>query len=429
MNPVEFPTLEAIRKSQLTQLRALFVELKQGNRFYQQKIGPDAFELPLTDLDEFLTHIPLTTKSELAENQHTHPPFGTNLTYPLERYTRFSQTSATTGAPMRWLDTPDSWAWMVNNWRQVYKAAGVGSGDRIYFAFSFGPFIGFWLAFEAGIDMGCLCLPGGGLSSLGRIRAILDDRATVLCCTPTYALRLAGVAADEGVDLDAACIKTIIVAGEPGGSVPAVNDVMQRYWPKARLFDHHGMTEVGPVSYECPERPGSLVVIESSYLAEIVDPKTLRPVAPGDVGELVLTTLGRLGAPVFRYRTGDLVREDTRLAAECGRHEMALEGGILGRADDMVVVRSVNIYPSAIDAVLRSFAEIAEYRVEISQQGSMTELQILAEPVPNCRDRQSLSDRIENKLRNAFQLRIPVSLCTAGSLPRFEMKSRRWVRK
>src|SRR5206468_2913839 len=118
-----------------------------------------------------------TTKQELVDDQSAHPPYGSNLTFPLDRYTRFSQTSATTGTPLRWLDTTESWDWMVQNWTKVYEAAGVARGDRVYFAFGFGPFIGFWLAFEAAARIGGLCIPGGGLSSAARVRAIIENEA------------------------------------------------------------------------------------------------------------------------------------------------------------------------------------------------------------------------------------------------------------
>jgi len=220
----------------------------------------------------------------------------------------------------------------------------------------------------------------------------------------------------------------VIVAGESGGSVPAVRQTLERRWRGAEVFDHHGMTEVGPVSYQCPERPGTLMVIESSYLAEIVDPASGLHVAPGDTGELVLTTLGRLGSPLIRYRTGDLVQEDLEIAERFGRHELALKGGILGRLDDMVLVRGVNVYPGAIEDAIRSFAEVAEYRCEIRRTGAMAELNILIEPSTECSDGDGLARRIEARLRCCFNLRVPVAVCAAGELPRFEMKAHRWVK-
>ncbi|MCB0316926.1 MAG: phenylacetate--CoA ligase family protein, partial [Calditrichaeota bacterium] len=210
---------------------------------------------------EFSSALPFTTKQELAADQHRHPPYGSNLTFELSRYTRFHQTSATSGDPIRWLDTSESWSWMLDNWEIIFRNAGVADGARIYFAFSFGPFLGFWTAFEAATRMGCLAIPGGGLSSLARLRMILDNEVAVLCCTPTYAIRLGELAREEALDLSAGRVRAIIVAGEPGGSIPAIYRHIERLWPGARVYDHHGMTEVGPVSYEDPEARGTLRII------------------------------------------------------------------------------------------------------------------------------------------------------------------------
>ena len=282
-----------------------------------------------------------TTKQELIDDQSQTPPYGTNLTFPLAHYTRFCQTSGTSGHPLRWLDTNESWSWMLDNWDRVYQAANVTSIDHIFFAFSFGPFLGFWTAFEAATRMGALAIPGGGMRTSVRLRTILETRATVLCCTPTYAIRLAEAAAEENLDLETSNIRRIIVAGEPGGSIASTRAHIEKLWPGARVVDHHGMTETGPVSYGCPSRPGVLHIIESSYIAEVID------------SELILTNLGRIGSPLIRYRTGDLVKP-IRGTCICGTTDVALEGGILGRTDDMVVVRGVNIYPTAVEEVLRA---------------------------------------------------------------------------
>lgn len=418
---------EAIQASQLEQLRSLVAELFPGNSFYTQKLNAAGITFDVASLDDFSRRFPFTAKSELVHDQRAHPPFGTNLTYPLERYTRFHQTSGTMGAPLRWLDTPESWEWMLENWGEVYRAAGVEPHDRIYFAFTFGPFIGFWMAFEAGARLGALCLPGGGMSSEARVRAILENAATVLCCTPTYAIRLAEVAGEENISLANSRVKTIIVAGEPGGSVPATRARLEQLWPGARVFDHHGMTEVGPVTHECPARPGVLHVIESAYYAEIIDPATALAVKSGQPGELVLTTLGRLGSPLLRYRTGDLVRADPQPCV-CGRAEFALPGGILGRTDDMIVVRGVNVYPGAVEEIIRATEGVQEYQARVSAVHALTELSLLIEPRPDCADVPALLARLEKSFQTQFALRVPVTAVPCGTLPRFEMKARRWVR-
>ena len=417
---------DSIEARQLAALRALLGELKT-NRFYAPRLAAAGLDTNLQSVAQFRSALPFTTKDEIVEDQQQHPPYGTNLTYPLERYTRLHSTSGTTAAPLRWLDTPESWQWMLENWKQVFRAAGVDGGDRAFFAFSFGPFLGFWTAFEAATQLGVLCIPGGGLSSAARLRMIWDNAATILCCTPTYAIRLAEAAAEGQIAMESSPVRTLLVAGEPGGSVPAVRARIESLWPGARVFDHHGMTEVGPVTYECPGRPCCLRVIESSYLAEVVN-SAGEAVAEGETGELILTTLGRTGSPLLRYRTGDIVRpiylnED---GDGPGPH-LGLDGGILGRADDMLVVRGVNLFPSAVDQVLRADARVAEYRVEVDHSASMAQVSICIEPRPDCAADSQLAPDVQSALRSALALRLPVKLVECGSLPRFEMKANRWI--
>ena len=410
-----------IQSIQLARLQELRRALVPANLFYSQKLTAE-----FSSLAEFAARVPFTTKAEFVEDQRIHPPFGTNLTYRVAAYTRFCQTSSTTGHPLRWVDTEESWDWMLDCWTRVFQAAGVAKADRIFFAFSFGPFLGFWTAFDAATRLGCLAIPGGGMSSTARLRTLIDTCANVLCCTPTYAVRLAEVARQEEVDLSALAVKTIIVAGEPGGSVPGTRAMLERLWPGTRIVDHHGMTETGPVSYECPLRPGVLHVIETEFFPEIVDPHSGDSVPDGKTGELVITNLGRIASPVIRYRTGDIVQPSPTGRCECGSHEMALEGGILARRDDMVVIRGVNVYPSAIDDVLHASGSVVEYRVEILTVRSMTEIRIEIEPEPAAGE--GLAHHLESALRDALGLRIPVHIVGTGTLPRFEMKAKRWVR-
>ena len=423
-----FPRRQVIAQRQSDQLRTLLRTILPANPFYAAKYDAANAPAKVTHLGDFYERFPFTTKTELMADQAANPPYGTNLTFPLERYTRCHQTSGTSGVPLRWLDTAESWDWMMRNWETIFRAAGVTGGDRIFFAFSFGPFLGFWLAFEAALRLGCRCIAGGGMSSPARLRNIFDHSATVLCCTPTYALHLAEVAVAEHLEMAASPVKTIIVAGEPGGSIPSVRARLESVWPGARICDHHGMTEVGPVTYECPVRPRVLHVMEGAYIAEIVNPETGTQTQAGDTGELVLTTLGRLGSPLLRYRTGDLVKSCLDTVCECGRSELALEGGILGRTDDMIAVRGVNIYPSAVEEILRSHGGVAQYQVQVKTDSALVELALVIEPSPEISDAAALSGSLETALQTAFNLRIPVTLAPAGSLPRFDMKARRWVR-
>jgi phenylacetate-CoA ligase len=406
---------------QLAALNRLIAVIGPHNRFYRDRLaaanGLEGFE----SLAAFTARMPFTTKDELARDQIEHPRFGSVLTWPPETYTRFHQTSGTSGHPLVWLDDPASWQWVVENWKVIWQRGGARPGDAAFFAFSFGPFLGFWSAFDSAVQLGLRAIPAGGLGSSERVRFIVAQRPRILCCTPTYALRLADVARAEAIDLREAGVERIFVAGEPGGSVPEVRARIERGWPGAKVVDHHGMTEIGPVSYGVPEEPGLLRLMHHSYFCEVLRPGGGEPVAPGETGELVLTTLGREACPLLRYRTGDLVRPIEPPGAAPG--EFALEGGILGRVDDLVIVRGVNLFPSAVDAAVRTVDGVREYAVEIDRRPTLPEVRIRFEATDGARDP---TDELTRHLRAVFQMRIDVARVAPGVLPVFEFKARRW---
>ena len=301
---------------------------------------------------------------------------------------------------MIWLDDEEGWNWLRGNWEWVWQKAGVTPGQAAFFPFSFGPFLGFWAGFESATALGIRAIPAGGMTSENRFKMIERLRPEVLCCTPTYGLRLA-----EFGDARNAGIKKLIVAGEPGGSLAEVRARLSEAWD-AEIIDHHGMTEVGPVTVGDRADPTLLKIRHESYFCEVINQDE------AGVGELVLTTLGRHGSPLLRYRTGDLV-----LPTETSEG-FALKGGIIGRADDMVVVRGVNLYPGAVEEVVRQVAGITEYEVIIEEKNSMSEVHLRVEGTG--------ASGLEAKLREVFQLRIPVETVSEGTLERFEMKSSRW---
>ncbi|MGQ0550905.1 MAG: phenylacetate--CoA ligase family protein [Armatimonadota bacterium] len=419
----------ALHWLQMDKLRALLAEVAAGNAFYRRRWSEAGAGdvTAIHSLDDF-RRLPFTTKQQLVSDQDKHPPFGTNLTYPLARYTRFHMTSGTTGHPLRWLDTPESWEWWARCWTFVYRAAGVGARDRIFFAFSFGPFIGFWAGFETASRLGALCLPGGGQDSLLRLKTIAESGATVLVCTPSYALRLAQVARDHGIDPAAMPIRVTIHAGEPGASIPGTKRRIEELWG-ARCYDHFGLTEVGAVGFGCGAEAGSLHVNESEFIAEVIDPITCGPASGGE-GELVITNLGRRGSPVIRYRTGDLVRLNTA-PCTCGRTFARLDGGVLGRADDMLVVRGVNVFPSVLEDIVRRYPEVDEFRIEVFRRNEMAEIRLLLE-IDEAAHGRDLRDRavlaVANDIRRAIGLRVQTEATPAGALPRFELKAKRVVR-
>jgi phenylacetate-CoA ligase len=399
-------TDEERRRTQWSRLGSMLPELQGGNAFYRAKLPKAAGKL---------ADLPFTTKIELSEDQAAHPPFGTNLTYPLEQYVRLHQTSGTTGRPLRFLDTTDSWEWWRQCWQHIYRAAGVTSSDRIFFAFSFGPFVGFWSAFAGAERLGALCLTGGAMTTTERVAAIVATEATVLLCTPTYALRLAEGARDEGIDLARSTLRVSIHAGEPGASIPATRDRIEKELG-VQAFDHTGATEVGAHGFSCSARDG-VHINESEFVVEVLDASG--NAADEGEGELVLTNLGRWGMPVIRYRTGDRVRA-VRGACSCGRTLVKLAGGIAGRVDDMVTVRGVNVFPSAIEAIVRRFPEVGEYRVELARVREMDELRCVVEAPPD------VAERVGAAIHRELGIRCLVEVVASGTLPTFEMKAKRF---
>jgi phenylacetate-CoA ligase len=373
--------------------------------------------------------LPRLTKADLAADQAAHPPFGTNLTDPVDRYVRVFQTSGTTGRPLRWLETEESWAWWARCWGFVFRGAGLGPGDRIFFPFSFSLFVGFWAGFEGARTVGALAIPGGGQDSALRLHVLQELGATAFACTPSYALHLAEVAQGRGLDPRTFGIRAMVHAGEPGAGIPAVRQRLETLWG-ARAYDHAGMTEVGAYGFECREQAG-LHVNEAEFVVEILDPESGRAVAPGESGELTLTNLGRWGSPVFRYRSGDRAR----LADEpcpCGRTFARLPGGILGRLDDMLIVRGVNVFPSALEGIVRRFDAVDEFQIEVFHRGALDEVRLLLEidgRVGPAEVANRTCQGVVDAVREALGIRVEATAVPARTLPRYELKARRVVRR
>jgi phenylacetate-CoA ligase len=409
----------ALGEIQLRRFQLMVDGLVKKNEFQTSKLSSRGVKAG-SDVRswEVFHDLPFTTKQELAADQIANPPYGTNLTFPRDNYTRIHQTSGTTGEPLRCLDTDESWRWWADCWTTVYRAAGVTPVDRIFFAFSFGPFIGFWSAYEGARHLGALAVPGGGMSSLQRARAIAVNDISVLVCTPTYALHLAEVAEAEGIDLVGSSVRVTVHAGEPGASIPGTKARIEKAWG-ARCFDHAGATEVGGWGFECQEQAG-LHINEAEFIAEIVDPKTGEP---AEEGELVLTNLGRLGMPVIRYRTGDRVRPAEGVCG-CGRTFLLLEGGVIGRVDDVMIVRGVNVFPSAIENLIRMVGGVSEFAVDVFRRDELDVLEIRIEVVQG--DPAATAAEVAKEIHAGIGVRPLVQPVEAGSLPRFDLKARRF---
>lgn len=411
-----------LERYQLEKLNALLAKVMPNNRYYQDRFGCST--LSVRSLDEW-SRLPSSKKSDWLSDDLSG--IALHHTFPQSMYRRYHRTSGTRGKPMVVLDTAEDWQWWISTWQYVLDACGIQSEDRIMMAFSFGPFIGFWSAHDACLNRGCMVIPCGGMSTAARIDLIQSAQPSVIFSTPSYAMHMADDAAQRGIDLVGSSIRQVFVAGEPGGSVPAIRAKIESAFG-AKVMDHAGATEVGPWGFGSSDGH-AIHVIESEFIAEFLPwkpdqgdvngPSELDP--EKDLFELVLTSLGRVGAPVFRYRTGDLVNPS--FSSERESCFVRLESGVLGRTDDMIVVRGVNIFPSSIDAIVRSFPAITEYRLTVSKKGAMDSL--LLEFESNANSDEKTAEWLAEKLSIQLNLRFEVIRVSQGDLPRSEGKAKR----
>ncbi len=305
----------------------------------------------------------------------------------------------------------------MESWQYVLDSAELVAADRVVMAFSFGPFIGFWSAFDAAVERGCLTAPSGAMTTLARLELMRSIDATVVFCTPSYALHMAEVAKENQMDVASLSVRAIIVAGEPGGSIPSIRDQIESLW-QTKVVDHSGASEVGPWGFADPQGRG-IYVNEAEFIAEFISIESGQPADDGELAELVMTSLGRCGSPVIRYRTGDLVKPTWN--DDQPSNFVLLQGGVLGRTDDMMIVRGVNVFPSSIEQILRSFPEIVEYRLTAYKKAALDQLKIEIE------DRLQQPERVKQELNLRLGFRVEVECVPLGTLPRFEAKGKRFI--
>ncbi|MEY2532520.1 MAG: phenylacetate-CoA ligase [bacterium] len=397
----------------LARLNALIALAAERSAFQRARL-PDG---PLASLAD-LRSIPRSQKDDLIADQAANPPFGTNLTFPLERYTHLHQTSGTSDATLRVLDTAEDWAWWRRCLGDVLRAAGVVASDRVALAHSFGPYIQFWASYEGVQETGAMVLALGGMDSIQRLATMRDYGATTLLCTPTYAIHLARIAEQNSLCAALEPVQRVVCTGEPGGSIPSVRRQIETAWG-ARCYDHAGLSEVGSLAYPCAEA-GGMHLREDEFVAEVLCPETGEPVADGAVGELVVTALGRTGFPVIRYRTGDVIEQRPE-PCPAGHPGRWLPRGILGRSDDMVVIRGMNVFPSAVEQILREFDGLGEFRITFyTEPRAMDEVKVEVEIA-----RPTDARAIQARLRQRLGLRVRIVPLKPGILPVQIGKARR----
>lgn len=432
------PKIETLARAQLEALQLVKLRRQAAwaaarSPWYGRVLSSsDLDPAALTSLSD-LRRLPMLTREQWMDSQFEHPPYGELPTIGGEGAIRVHTTSGTTGkGPLRALDSRKDWAWIAEMWAYAIWGCGVRPSDTAYIAFGYGSFIGFWGLHYSMEKVGVLNVPGGAQTTEARVRQIIDFEATVVASTPTYALRLAQEAQALGIDLPGSSVKRVILSGEPAGSIPQTKALIEQQWG-AKAFDTAGMTEIGTIMvFECEHQPGGTHIIEDHVIEEVVDPQTLEPVAYGEAGERVVTSFGRGAIPLLRYRTGDLVCKVPAALCTCGRGFDIYEGGILGRVDDMKIIRGTNVYPRAIEAIVREFPEVDEFQTVISREGVRDEITLRVE----CKSDwdierwDELAQALHKRLALAHEgLNFALERAATGELPRFELKAKRTVDK
>lgn len=412
----------------LRRLQALLHYVYERSAFYRKKLD-DARVRPgdIRSLEDFKRKVPLTDKSEFIDLQLAHPPYGPTLALPEELIVHHCETSGTTGKP---LSIPYSMydtvrygeSWVYGMW-----ALGIRPSDSFYFAFGWGNFAGFWSAYWAARRLGCRVISGGGLDTRGHINAILRLKPTVLISTPTFALRMAAVAAEMGVDASQTSIRFTYHAGEPGPTaLPAMREQIEKAWG-AKAGELLGIAEIDAFAPGCPVGDG-VHVNEMNVFAWSMDPASGAEAAEGEIGENIITSYVNSAQPLLNYRSHDLVRR--RSSCSCGRTWTKLEGAVLGRTDFMVTVRGTNVYQTAVENLIGELEEVSNsYELVLTREDENDAMTVKFEPVRTVDPQRwdELARRLSDRIHQALHVRLRCVPVPPDTLPRYELKTKRII--
>jgi phenylacetate-CoA ligase len=399
-NPVlETLAPEKIKQLQLNKFKKIFRWTYQNSTFHRRLYDNAGIKPEEVRSFEDIRRVPKVEKSMMRDIQRKAPfPYGEALCVPLDEVTVFRQTSGTTGQPVYQPDTWQDWEWWMECWSYILWAQGYRPQDRVFIPFGYNIFVAFWAGHYAAEKIGCEVIPGGVLDTKARILKIQELQATAMMGTPTYILGMAETARMK-MDMDPAklSIRKITCAGECGASIPGTKKRLEDAWG-AKVYDHAGATEIGAWSFECADQPGGMHVNEALFLVEIEDV---------DTGEIIQAP-GRRGKMV---RTSRLIK-----------------GGVVGRADDITKVKGVLLAPSAIEEVVRSIDGLGdEYEVIVEKVGDAERIKLKVELLPQADDQCTrIENELVDQLRLKTNLRYDIEICGCETLPRYEVKAKRF---
>ncbi len=425
----EFETLprEAMEALHLKRLRDLTDRVYSTVSFYRRKLTEIGYKPGDLRKLEDLSRLPFTTKDDLRENY----PFGL-FAVPMERVVRIHASSGTTGKPVVVGYTRrdvDTWSELM---ARTLSCGGTTSGDIVHNAYGYGLFTGGLGAHYGAEKIGAAVIPMSGGNTKRQILIMKDFGSTILCCTPSYALNIAEVMAEEGVEPCQLRLKCGLFGAEPW------TEGMRREIEKKlhiHALDIYGLSEViGPgVASECIEEKHGLHVFEDHFIPEVIDPETGKPLPHGEAGELVFTTLTKEAFPVLRYRTRDISRL-LPTACSCGRTLLRMER-ISGRTDDMLIIRGVNVFPSQIESVLMAVEGVEPYyQLVVSREGTLDVLEVHVEVnesifTDEIKGLERLAKRVEDEIKDLLGVSCKVRLVEPKTIQRSEGKAKRVIDK
>jgi len=430
-NPlIETLPVERLRALQLKKFKRVLQWAYDNSPFYRRIYKEAGLEPGDIKTHEDIRRVPKVEKGMLREVQTREPfPYGDILAVPLREVTTYRQTSGTTGTPVYHADSWQDMEWYSETWAYVLYAHGYRETDRVFIPFGYNIFVAFWGAHFAAEKIGCEVVPGGVLDTQARVLKMKELHCTAFMATPTYVLGMADTARRKlGIDVaKELSIRRITCAGEPGACIPTTKRRMEEAWG-AKVYDHIGATESGAWSYECLKQPGGLHVNEAFFLVEIEDLETGEITDdPQKPGKMIITALDRSAKPCIRFDSKDVIRWSPH-RCDCGRTFRLTDGGVIGRADDITKVKGVLLAPTAIEEVVRSIPDLGdEYEVLVTKKGDIDDILLKVELVPGKEgEEKNVLDHLKDQLRLKTNLGYRIEVHPHGSLPRFELKAKRF---
>jgi len=429
------PEVEKIRRKDLKdlqnerlrwQIRRCFAKAE----FYREKFKKAGLKANHIKTVDDLIHLPVVTKQELRDEQIKHPPFGRYTVVPATEWRELHPSTGTTGVPVNTIWSEKDEEMITEITARTMWSFGVRPGDVIQNGFSYGLWVAGMSTHYAAKRLGCFVIPIGASMTGRQIDYLLNPGSTVLLCTPSFALHIAENLKERGVALQQLKLRLGCFGGEGGTETVATRRKIEEGLGIS-AYDYYGLAEIGPTfASECTAKAG-LHWAEDHYVIEVINPETMERCAEGEMGVLVITHLTREATPMIRYWTNDYARYDSSRCS-CGRTHGRSVGGILGRADDMIIYRGAKFYPVQVEKVVRSYREMGdEFVIELTRdEKSLTDVcTVVCECLNADEDRDGLTRRLKKDLREELLVTPEVRIENFGLLERTTFKAKRIVDK